>query len=276
MEPARDVSRLVEIMARLRDRDTGCPWDIEQDFRSILPYTLEEAYEVADAIVRDDMNDLREELGDLLLQVVYHAQMAAERDAFDFADVVEGITRKMIRRHPHVFGDAQARTAGSAKGQWERIKAEEKRERDAERRAAGLPPKAEGALLDKVSTALPPLEQAHALHSTMAKTGFDWPNAAATEAKLHEEIAELAAVPPDDTDRAEDEMGDILAAAVNLARHRGVDPVRALMRANGKMRRRFGALEGELKANGRALADATLDEMEAGWRRAKRAEKAEG
>ena len=264
MKPSRDVSRLVEIMAALRTPGTGCPWDLEQDFRSILPFTVEETYEVADAIMRDDMEDLREELGDLLLQVVYHAQMAAERESFDFADVVEGITAKMIRRHPHVFGDEETRSAGSAKGMWNAIKAEEKRERDGRRAAAGLPPKVRGALLDKVSEHIAPLEQAHLLHSEMAKTGFDWPDAAACAAKVREELAEVEAASDGE---AEGEIGDLLAAVVNLARHRGVDPGRAMMAANLKMRERFGAVE-----RGVDLETATLDEMEAAWAAAKRRE----
>ena len=273
MKPGRDVARLVEIMAALRTPDTGCPWDLEQDFRSILPYTIEETYEVADAIMRDDLEDLREELGDLLLQVVYHARMAEERDAFDLADVVEGITTKMIRRHPHVFGDEEARSAGSAKGQWNRIKAEEKREREERRRAAGLPPRREGLLLEAVPEHLPPLEQGHLIHQRMAKAGFDWPDAAACADKVREELDELAAVAAHDREAAEDEMGDLLAAAINLARHRGVDPARALMRANAKMRRRFGAMEREAKSAGRELSDLDLAEMEAGWTRAKESER---
>ena len=273
MQPARDVVRLIEIMAALRTPQTGCPWDLEQTFRTILPYTLEEAYEVADAIERDDMEDLREELGDLLLQVVYHAQMADERGAFDFADVVEGITKKMIRRHPHVFGDTEARSAGSAKGQWDRIKAEEKAERHARREAAGLPTDEPRSILDRVPRNLPPLEQGDALHHAMAKTGFDWPDAAACAAKVREELAELEEVSADDADRAEEEMGDLLAAVINLARHRGVDPATSLMQANAKMRWRFGAVEKTLAKDGRSVEDATLDEMEAAWAAAKKAER---
>ena len=269
MESSRDIARLAEIMAALRTPVTGCPWDLEQDFRSILPYTIEETYEVADAIMRDDMEDLREELGDLLLQVAYHARMAEERGAFDLGDVVEGITRKMIRRHPHVFGDEKARSAGSAKGMWNAIKAEEKAERDARREAAGLPPKRRDALLDKVPESLPPLEQGHLIHTEMAKTGFDWPDANACAGKVREELDELADVPAEDTERAEDEVGDLLASVINLARHRGVDPASALMRANLKMRHRFGAIERGLKANGRGFENATLDEMEAAWTAAK-------
>ena len=272
MKPARDVSRLVEIMAALRTPVTGCPWDLEQDFRSILPYTVEETYEVADAIIRDDMEDLREELGDLLLQVVYHARMAEERGAFDLADVVEGITAKMIRRHPHVFGDAEARSAGSAKGQWNRIKAEEKAERKARREAAGLPQRRDRSILDRVPRSLPPLEQGDALHHAMAKTGFDWPDAEACAGKVREELDELAAVPADAPDEAEEEMGDLLAAVINLARHRSVDPARALMRANEKMRRRFGAIEDALAAEGRTVDEASLEEMEAAWQAAKAGE----
>ena len=264
MQPSRDIARLVEIMAALRTPGTGCPWDLEQDFRSILPFTIEEAYEVADAIMRGDMEDLREELGDLLLQVVYHAQMARERGAFDFADVVEGITAKMIRRHPHVFGDEEARSAGSAKGMWNAIKAAEKRDRDRRRAAAGLAAKTRDALLDKVPENVAPLEQAHMLHTEMARTGFDWPDAKACAAKVREELAEVEAACDAE---AESEIGDLFAAVVNLARHRGVDPGRAMMAANLKMRERFGAVERAVD-----LETATLDEMEAAWKAAKERE----
>ena len=183
MTPSRDIERLIEIMAALRDRQTGCPWDIEQTFATIAPYTIEEAYEVADAIARGDMRDLCEELGDLLLQVVYHAQMASEAGTFAFPDVVEAITTKLIRRHPHVFGDADAKAAGAAKGQWERIKAEEKRERGIEHKSA----------LDGVPLALPALMRALKLQEKASRVGFDWNNPRTVLAKVREETAEIEA-----------------------------------------------------------------------------------
>jgi ATP diphosphatase len=262
MTPSRDIGRLLEIMARLRDRQTGCPWDVEQTFQTIAPYTVEEAYEVTDAIARNDMRDLCDELGDLLLQVVYHAQMAAEIGAFAFGDVVTAITTKMIRRHPHVFGDAEARAAGAAKGQWERIKAEEKR-------ARGDQPK---RLLDGVPVSIPPMMRAVKLQQKASTVGFDWNDPKAVLAKLREEIdeieAELAGAAPD---RLADEVGDLLFAAANLARHLNVDPDQALAGTNAKFVRRFAAIEDGLATEGRTPRDATLDEMEALWQRAKTA-----
>jgi ATP diphosphatase len=262
MTPSRDIARLLEIMTRLRDRETGCPWDVDQTFQTIAPYTVEEAYEVTDAIARNDMRDLCDELGDLLLQVVYHAQMASEIDAFAFGDVVQAITSKMIRRHPHVFGDADARAAGAAKGQWDRIKAEEKR-------ARGEEPK---RLLDAVPVSIPPMMRAVKLQQKASTVGFDWNDPKAVLAKLREEIdeieAELDAGAPE---RVSDEVGDLLFAAVNLARHLNVDPDQALAGTNAKFIRRFAAIEDGLAAEGRTPKDATLDEMEALWQRAKTA-----
>ncbi|MBB5751169.1 nucleoside triphosphate pyrophosphohydrolase [Prosthecomicrobium pneumaticum] len=269
MQPSRDITRLIEIMARLRDRETGCPWDIEQSFATIAPYTVEEAYEVADAIARGDMVDLEEELGDLLLQVVYHAQLAAEEGRFDFGDVVAAITRKMIRRHPHVFGDAAARSARSAKGMWEAIKAEEKRERAQKRAAAGLP--TEGGLLADVPAGMTALARAVKLQKRAGTVGFDWNDPRAVLAKLREEIdeieAELDAGAP--AARVGDEIGDLLFAVANLARHVEIDPDAALRGTNEKFRRRFGHIERRLAETGRSLDAATLDEMEALWREAK-------
>jgi ATP diphosphatase len=268
MKPARDISRLIEIMAALRDPETGCPWDIEQSFATIAPYTVEEAHEVAEAIARSDMIDLREELGDLLLQVVYHARMAEEAGAFAFPDVVEAITAKLIRRHPHVFGDANAQAAGAAKASWERIKAEEKAARRAERGGAHEP----AGLLSEVARGLPPLTRALKLQEKAATVGFDWNDPRAVLAKLREEIAEVEDVlaePEARPDRLTDEIGDLLFVVVNLARHLKVDPEQALRSTNAKFERRFEAIEAALAADGRAPADASLDEMEALWQAAK-------
>lgn len=263
MTPSRDIARLIEIMAALRDKETGCPWDIEQTFATIAPYTIEEAYEVAEAIARGDMGDLKDELGDLLLQVVYHAQMAAETGAFTFPDVVEAITTKLIRRHPHVFGDEEAKAAGHAKGVWERVKAEEKRER------GKAVPKAE-SVLDGVPVALPSLIRAVKLQEKASTVGFDWNDPKAVLAKLREEIGEIESELDEAThDRLEDEVGDLLFAAANLARHLKVDADQALRRTNTKFARRFNAIEMALATKGRAPADATLDEMEALWQAAK-------
>ena len=279
MTPSKDVSRLIEIMAALRDPNGGCPWDLEQDFATIAPYTVEEAYEVADAIERKDMVDLREELGDLLLQVVYHAQLAAEAGAFDFGDVVEGITRKMIRRHPHVFGDAVARSAGSAKGQWETIKAEEKAEKAALRApmadadpAAGAAPDGGSSpgYLDEVPAAFPALTLALKVQQKAARVGFDWDDPEPIVAKIEEELGELEdAVRSGDADGSEAELGDLLFSVVNLARYHRIDPEAALRRCVRKFRDRFGFIEDGLATKGRTLEEASLDEMEALWVAAK-------
>jgi ATP diphosphatase len=265
MKPGRDISRLIEIMAALRDKQTGCPWDLEQDFSTIAPYTIEEAYEVSDAIARGDMDDLRDELGDLLLQTVYHAQLAEEAGAFAFPDVVEAITTKLIRRHPHVFGDADARAAGAAKDFWERAKADE-------RKARG--DKETGGLLDGVAAGLPALLRARKLQEKASTVGFDWNDVGKVLAKLREEIAEieaeLAAAPRQPT-RIADEVGDLLFVAVNLARHLNVDPEQALQGTNAKVTRRFGAIEQALAKQGRSPAEASLAEMESLWQEAKKA-----
>ncbi len=263
MTPSRDIARLIEIMAALRDRTNGCPWDVDQTFATIAPYTIEEAYEVAEAIANDDMANLCEELGDLLLQVVYHAQIASEAGAFAFPNVVEAITTKLIRRHPHVFGDADARAAGAAKGQWERIKAEEKRGRGVTHKRT----------LDGIPLALPALIRATKLQAKASTVGFDWNDPKAVLAKLREEIGEIEAeLDGGDTDRIEDEVGDLLFATVNLARHLKVDADQSLRRTNGKFERRFAAIEDGLAAAARKPEDASLDEMEALWQQAKQAE----
>lgn len=271
MEPSRDISRLIEIMAALRDPQSGCPWDTEQDFASIAPYTIEEAYEVADAIVRGSKDDLRDELGDLLLQVVYHARMAEEEGEFTFEDVVEGITRKMIRRHPHVFGSETARGAGMAKGMWERIKAEEKAEKRAARIARGQDPEDGGkGYLDGIPLAFPALTRALKLQEKAARVGFDWKDAEPILAKIEEEIAELreALAAKKQSDIA-DEFGDVLFSLVNYARHIGIDAEDALRGTNEKFRTRFHAVERSLAMKERTLDEASLDEMEALWQRAK-------
>jgi nucleoside triphosphate diphosphatase len=264
MTPSKDISRLIEIMAALRDPETGCPWDREQSFATIAPYTIEEAYEVADAIARDDIADLKDELGDLLLQVVYHARMAEEQGAFSFGDVVDAITSKMIRRHPHVFGSDAERAAGVAPGFWERAKAEENSS------------KPNSGILDDVPAALPALTRAVKLQNKAAKVGFDWPSLAPVFAKLEEEIAELhdaiakngvksSAPDPD----IEEEFGDLLFVVANVARHLKLDPEAALRAANEKFKRRFRYIERQLAARGSSPAQSNLAEMDALWDEAK-------
>ena len=272
MQPSKDIARLIEIMAALRTPGTGCPWDLEQDYATIAHYTIEEAYEVSDAISRGDLADLRDELGDLLLQVVFHARMAEEEGAFAFGDVVEAITKKMIRRHPHVFGDAEARAAGSAKGQWDRIKAAEKAEKRAERLARGFDPEDHGkGFLDGVPVALPALTRALKLQQKAAQVGFDWQEAAPILDKIEEEIGELReAIASGRRDDMEDEFGDLLFAMVNIGRHLGLDAEKALGGTNAKFRSRFHYVEQELARAGRSLDAASLEEMEALWQQAKR------
>jgi ATP diphosphatase len=274
MQPSRDISRLNEIMAALRTPETGCPWDLEQTFATIVPYTLEEAYEVADAIERGDVVNLREELGDLLLQVVFHARMAEEEGRFDFGDVVDAITRKLIRRHPHVFGDARDLSSDEVRALWGRIKAQEKRERAETRRAAGLPAEEATGALAGVPLALPGLTRALKLQEKASKVGFDWNDPRAVLAKLREEIDEVEAeLDANDAERVAGEVGDLLFAVANLARHLSVDPEAALRDANAKFERRFAHIESRLGEAGRAPADATLDEMEALWSEDKQRER---
>jgi nucleoside triphosphate diphosphatase len=273
MTPSKDIFRLLEIMAALRAPVTGCPWDLEQTFATIAPYTLEEAYEVADAIERDDLDDLCDELGDLLLQVVFHAQMASEQNVFAFGDVVERITTKMIRRHPHVFGDGEARSAGMAKGMWDRIKFAEKAEKAARRGDSGASASDKG-FLDDVPKNLPALTRALKLQQRAAKVGFDWDHAEPILDKIEEEIAELRVeISAGENDKARGEYGDLLFAMVNLGRHLKVDPEDALKAANNKFRRRFRHIEEGLEKAGANLEAASLAEMEALWNEAKESEK---
>lgn len=275
MTPSRDIARLIEIMARLRDPETGCPWDVQQTFATIVPYTIEEAYEVADAVERGDTEDLRDELGDLLLQVVFHARMAEEDGAFDFGGVVEAITSKLVRRHPHVFGDARDLPPERVKAMWDEIKSEEKRLKAARN---GVPVEALAAKgrLDDVPMALPALTRAEKLQKKASKVGFDWGVPGPVFAKIREEIDELeAALASDTPSRAEvaDEMGDLLFAVANLARHLQVDPEDALRGTNEKFRRRFSYIEARLGDVGRTPDQASLDEMEGLWQEAKRIER---
>ena len=270
-KPSRDIAGLIEIMAALRTPVTGCPWDLVQDYASIAPYTIEEAYEVADAIARGDFSDLRDELGDLLLQVVFHARMAEEEGRFAFPDVVEAITRKLIRRHPHVFGDARDLPPAQVKELWGQIKAQEKAERRAEREAAGLPPEpgTAGALAG-VPVGLPALTRAIKLQEKASRVGFDWNDARLVLDKIREEIDEVdAALASGDETAVADEMGDLFFALANLARHLDVDPEAALRGTNEKFTRRFAYIETALARQGRTAAEATLDEMEALWVEAK-------
>ncbi len=257
------LPRLLEIMARLRDPEHGCPWDVRQSFASIAPYTIEEAYEVADAIESEDMAALKDELGDLLLQVVFHARMAEEAGHFRFDDVAAAIADKLVRRHPHVFGDLEADEA-EVRANWEAAKAHERAERAAVRgQAAGV--------LDGVPTALPALARAEKLQARAATVGFDWPEATQVLDKIEEEVAELrreldagAAPGP-----LMEETGDLLFALVNLARHLKVDPEAALRKGNSKFARRFARIEAALAADGRRPEEASLEEMEALWQQAK-------
>ena len=255
------IEELLDLMAALRTPVTGCPWDLEQDFRTIAPYTIEEAYEVADAIERGDLGELKEELGDLLFQTVFHARMAEERGAFDFEDVARAITEKMRVRHPHVFADAGARDAEEQTRHWETQKAEE--------RAS----KGKAGLLDDVPVALPGLTRAVKLQKRAARIGFDWKNPRDVLDKIAEETAELVeAIDSRDADRIEDEFGDLLFVIANLSRHLKVDPEAALRRANEKFSRRFRHIERRLKADGR-LGAASLEEMEELWIEAKGVER---
>ena len=262
--PREPMARLLAVMAWLRDRQHGCPWDVEQTFRTIAPYTIEEAYEVADAIDRDDLGALKEELGDLLLQVVYHAQMAHESGAFGFAEVASAIADKMVDRHPHVFGDARVATAEAQTVSWEARKAIER----AAKRAGAEP----AGALDGVARALPALLRAEKIQKRAARVGFDWKQTGPVIDKIDEELGELRAeLEAGDVDQARltDELGDVLFAVANLARHCKIDPEAALRATNDKFERRFRHIERRLAEAGRKPADATLEEMEALWQEAK-------
>ena len=267
MTPSRDIGRLIDIMAALRTPKTGCPWDLAQDFATIAPYTIEEAYEVADAIARRDMADLNEELGDLLLQVVYHARMAQEQGAFDFGDVVQAITEKMIRRHPHVFGDMAGTLhehgPQAVAGLWDRIKAEEKESK------VGRGDAADDGALAGVPVTLPALTRALKLQAKASKVGFDWNDPRAVLKKIREEADEIEAELDAAPDAAAAEVGDLLFAAVNLARHLDADPESVLRATNQKFERRFASIERALAAQGKAPQHATLAEMDALWNEAK-------
>jgi ATP diphosphatase len=264
---AREVARLLGIMAALRTPGTGCPWDLAQTFATIAPYTIEEAYEVADAIDRSHMSDLKEELGDLLLQVVYHARMAEEQGAFSFADVAAAVADKMVRRHPHVFGTPEQRAAGAPKDFWENAKAEERRDRSV---ASPSPER----LLDAVPVGLPGLTRAVKLQDKAAKVGFDWPSLAPVFAKMKEELAELEdVVAKGDRATIEEEYGDLLFVLANVARHLALDPESSLRAANQKFMRRFRYIEEQLFERGSSPAQSTLSEMDTLWDEAKERER---
>jgi ATP diphosphatase len=286
--PSRDIARLIEIMAALRTPGSGCPWDLEQDFSTIAPYTIEEAYEVADAIARGDLDDLRDELGDLLLQVAFHARMAEEAGRFNFGDVVHAITAKLVRRHPHVFGDAGRLPTEAVNALWERIKGEEKAERAARRSSPASgddhgesgrgATDGSGALgtgaLAGVPKNLPALTRALKLQEKAGKVGFDWNDPQAVLAKIHEEADEIAqALASGERHEVAAETGDLLFAVVNLARHIGADPEAALRGANLKFERRFAFIEQSLAANGKTPEQSSLSEMDALWEAAKSAER---
>ena len=302
--PMKSLAELIAVMAALRTPETGCPWDLEQSFATIAPYTIEEAYEVADAIARGDRRDLKEELGDLLLQVVYHARLAQEEKSFEFSDVVHGITTKMIRRHPHVFGDETARTAGMAAGAWERIKAEERATKSASgtispgpevRGVDGSSMQPPASLLDGVPVGMPGLTRAVKLQEKAARVGFDWPSLQPVFEKMREELAELEEVafvqgldggnsstshapalgqsPGAISPGIEEEFGDLLFVMANVARHLKIDPETALRGANAKFQRRFRYIETALASAGTCPERSNLAEMDALWDEAKAVEK---
>lgn len=262
-----NLGRLLEIMARLRDPEGGCPWDVEQTFRTIAPYTIEEAYEVAEAIEQGDMSALKDELGDLLLQVVFHARMAEESDSFDFEDVAESISDKMVRRHPHVFGEEKFASVTAQSASWEAFKAEE---RAAKASADGKAPSA----LDGVTVGLPALARSLKLQKRAARVGFDWPESVQVFDKIDEELAEIKEEIDNHSapERIADEIGDLLFVVVNLARHLRVDPESALRHANGKFERRFRAMEESLTKDSQSFEQHSLEEMESAWQVVKQGE----
>lgn len=271
--PPYTLDKLLAIMVALRDPETGCPWDQVQTFETIAPYTIEEAYEVGDAIARGDLADLKDELGDLLLQVVYHARIAEEAGAFDFGDVVTGVAEKMVRRHPHVFGTAEERREGAAPGFWERIKAGERADKQAERERLGIAVSQVRSLLDDVPRNMPPLTQAVKLQKKAARVGFDWPSLAPVMAKMREELAEFdEAASREDHPAMQAEFGDLLFVMANVARHLKIEPEAALSATNLKFRSRFERIEALLRDAGRDPGDASLEELDALWDQAKREE----
>lgn len=274
MEASTDISRLIEIMEALRAPETGCPWDIVQTFETIKPYTIEEAYEVADAIERNDMDDLCEELGDLLLQVVFHSRIAEEMGAFSFGDVVHAVTSKMIRRHPHVFAVSDADTPESVKLQWDQIKAAEKRERLERRASRGVSEDPKAGFLGSIQRSQPALTEALKLQEQAARVGFDWSAAEPILDKIEEEIGELRqALAEGRSESISDELGDLIFAMVNIGRHVKVDAENALRGTNTKFRRRFRHIETSLAASGETLEAASLERMEELWQAAKAIER---
>ena len=271
------IDQVLQIMARLRDPETGCPWDVQQNFQSIAPYTIEEAYEVADAIDRGDFEDLKDELGDLLLQVVFHAQMAAEAKFFKFDDVAKQLAKKLIRRHPHVFADSTASSEAELHEAWEQHKVQERRAKQSSLEKP-TPEKNEPAesLLAGITQALPALKRAQKLQKRAARAGFDWPEIEPVYAKVQEELTEVRhAVDATDVQQQHEEIGDLLFAVVNLARHARVDAEEALRLSNNKFTRRFQKVEQGLRALGRDLHSSNLEEMDAIWERVKHEEKQE-
>ena len=269
---ASDIATLLEVMRRLRDPETGCPWDREQTFATIAPYTIEEAYEVLDAIERGDMADLREELGDLLLQVVFHARMAEEEGHFAFPDVVCAIVEKLIFRHPHVFGSAEER-GQVAPDFWEKAKERERAAKNGEKAAEKAEERAAPSLMDDVALALPALMRAEKLQKRAARAGFDWPDAAGVAEKIAEEARELAEAAAGKQQQAvKEELGDLRFSVVNLARHLKVDPEAALRRANDKFARRFRHMEQQARQQGHDLADLSPAQQDALWQQAKQAD----
>ena len=253
-----DISKLRDVMRKLRDPENGCPWDVAQTFGTVAPYTVEEAYEVADAIERDDMDNLRDELGDLLFQVVFHAQMAEEAGLFDLDDVAGGITDKMVRRHPHVFGTEDERADGKKDGSWEQIKEEERSD------------SADDSALAGVARALPALKRAQKLGKRASRVGFDWPDRQGVREKILEELDELqSAIGTRDAEEMEAEFGDVLFSVVNMARHLDIDPEKALTDANYKFERRFRDMEREIAESGKRLRDFNLETLDKYWRAAK-------
>ena len=272
MQPSSDIKQLIAIMEALRTPVSGCPWDLDQTFESIAPYSIEEACEVVDAIERNDMGDLKDELGDLLLQVVFHAQMAREKSLFDFGDVVHAITSKLVRRHPHVFGDTRDLSPAQVEGLWGEIKGSEKRERAAARAAAGLSPESGSTgVLAGVPAALPGLTRAVKLQKKASAVGFDWNDARLVLAKIREETDEIESALEAGAPQSEvaGEVGDLLFAVANLSRHLKADPDAALRSTNAKFERRFAHIEAVLAQRGVALGDASLADMDALWNEAK-------